>query len=91
MESRGTWSNVTAAEARRIAAALAANLPPPEEIKPATLAETLCIHAHDTGERAFPNLPCRGNRIECRKTGIVTYAAHCRDGICNFYEEERGA
>ena len=91
METRETISNVTASEMRKIVAALAADLPPPEEIKPKNPTETLCIHARDTGERAFPNLPCRGDRIECRKTGVVTYAANCRDGICNFYEEERGA
>ena len=88
MELTETVSNVSAAELRRITAALAANLPPPEEIKPHTLGG-LCRHAVDTGEPAFVGLPCRGNRIECRKTGVVTYAARCRSNIeCKFYTEE---
>ena len=82
-------SNVTAEEMARIVAALAANLPPPEDVKPRTAGGTLCRHARDTGEPAFVGLPCRGNRIECRKTGLTTYAAKCRDGNCNFYEEDR--
>lgn len=81
----GKFSNVTAEEMRRIAAALAANLPPPEEIEPRPVTAALCIHAHDTGVPAFVGLPCRGNRIECRKTGVVTYAAACRAGTCRYY------
>lgn len=80
-------SNVTAEEMARIVAALAANLPPPEDVKPRPPGGTLCRHARDTGEPAFVGLPCRGNRVECRKTGLTTYAAACRDGNCNFYEE----
>ena len=90
METKTVCSNVTRAEMRQILAALAANLPPPEEVKPAKPTGTLCAFAHDTGEPAFVGLPCRGNRIECRKTGVVTYAAKCRDGSCKFYEEEHG-
>ena len=82
-------SNVTPDEMRRIAAALAANLPPPADIAPRRIVPALCIHAHDTGEVAFWGLPCRGNRIECRKTGVVTYAARCRsDAECRFYTDK---
>ena len=81
-------SNVTADEMARVIAAMRDNLPPPEEIKPHTLGG-LCAHARDLGEPAFVNLPCRGNRIECRKTGVLTYAARCRSDIeCKFYKEE---
>ncbi len=69
MIASGKYSNVTAAEMRRLVAALAANLPPPEEIKPRP-AGILCAHARDTGVQAFAGLPCRGNRIECRKSGV---------------------
>ena len=84
----GIISNVTAAEMARIVAALAENLPPPVEIKPRPAGVTLCAYANDTGVAAFVNLPCRGNRIECRKTGVVTFAAACRAGNCNFYTEK---
>lgn len=87
MKWSGTISNVTAAELRRVASALAANLPPPEEVRPRP-SGVLCVHAHDTGKQAFAGLPCRGSRIECRKTGIVTYAAACRPDKCISYEEE---
>ena len=84
----GKFSTVTAAEMRRIVAALAKNLPPPEEIKPRK-GGVLCIHARDTGEPAFAGLPCRGNRIECKKTGVLSYAARCRSDVeCKFYTEE---
>lgn len=87
MTFSGVNSNVTAEETRRIVAALAANLPPPEEIKPHTLGR-LCAHARDTGEPAFAGLPCRGNRIECAKTGVISYAARCRSNTeCKFYLE----
>ena len=80
-----TVSNVTPDEMRRIAAAMAANLPPPADIEPRRIVPALCIHAHDTGELAFAGLPCRGNRIECRKTGVVTCAANCRGGNCKYH------
>ena len=89
MEMRKTISTVSAAEMRRITAALAANLPPPEEVKPAAPTATLCVHARDTGTPAFVNRPCRGNRIECAETGSATYAAACRRENCKFYEEDR--
>ena len=85
MTREGTASNVTAEEMRRIVAALAEDLPPPEGIEPRPAGAALCIHAHDTGVPAFVNLPCRGNRIECRKTGVVTHAAACRSGKCRSY------
>ena len=82
------YSSVTEPEMRRIVAALAENLPPPEEIKPRK-GGVLCVHARDTGEPAFAGLPCRGNRIECKKTGILSYAARCRSDVeCKFYTEE---
>lgn len=88
MRSSGIVSNVTSAEMARIVAALTANLPPPEEIKPKTRVFTLCRHAKDTGEIAFPAAPCRGSRIECKKTGVWSFAAACRSDKCKFYEEE---
>lgn len=58
-------------------------------IKPditAPRAVTRCIHAGDTGERAFVNLPCRGNRIICRRVeGLTTFAAACRPDKCKHY------
>lgn len=52
---------------------------------------TSCRYAEDTGEKAFPNLPCRGNRIVCHKIdGHVSYARACRPGKCKFYEEDTG-
>lgn len=87
MRSEGIRSNVTAAEMQRIVAAMRENLPPPEEIKPRPATATVCRHAEDTGVLAFVNLPCRGNRVECRKTGILSYAAACRPDKCKFHEE----
>jgi len=78
-------SNVTAGELAALLAARRANLPPPEAIRPRPRVGTLCRHAVDTGEPAFLALPCRGNRIECRKTGVTTYAAACRGGNCGYY------
>lgn len=84
----GQYSNVTRAEMRKLVAALAANLPPPEEVRPRK-SGVLCIHAVDTGEQAFVGLPCRGNRVECKKTGVMSYAARCRSNIeCKFYTED---
>jgi len=84
---KGVFSNVTRAEMAKIVAALRDKLPPPEEVKPRP-GGVLCAHARDTGEPAFVGLPCRGNRIECRKTGVISYAARCRSDIeCKFYTE----
>ena len=85
MRREAMISNVTARELAALLAARRANLPPPEAIRPRPRVGTLCRHAVDTGEPAFSGLPCRGNRIECRKTGVTTYAAACRGGNCNFY------
>ncbi len=90
MERNETISTVTAAEMRRAVMNLAAGLPPPEDVAPRP-SGVLCVHAHDTGEPAFVGLPGRGARIECRKTGIVTYAAACRPDKCISYEEEQGS
>ena len=49
---------------------------------------TSCRYAEDTGEKAFPAAPCRGNRIICRKIdGHVSYAKACRPDKCKFYEK----
>lgn len=88
MTSCGTFSNVTAAEMKRVIAALAANLPPPEEIRPRERTFTLCRHAVDTGEIAFPAAPCRGNKIECQKTKVTSFAANCRADKCGYYQEK---
>ena len=80
-------STVTADEMARVVATLRDGLPPPEEVKPRPTG-LLCAYARDLGVAAFVNLPCRGNRIECRKTGVLSYAAKCRDDIeCKFYTE----
>lgn len=84
-------SNVTAGEMAAILAAMAKNVPPPPEIKPVPPGGTMCAHADDTGVLAFPNLPCRGHRIECAKTGIVTFAANCRPDKCNYFSEKKEA
>ena len=86
MELRTILANASAEQLRAAAARLAANLPPPEDVKPRP-SGVLCAHARDTGELAFIGLPCRGNRIECRKTGVLSYAAACRADKCRFYEE----
>ena len=86
MTRDGISSNITAAEARQLIAALGANLPPPEDVKPRR-AGVLCAFARDTGEVAFPAFPCRGNRVECAKTGLTSYAAKCRGGNCKYYME----
>ena len=87
MKAGGKCSTVTADEMRRLVSAMAANLPPPEDVKPRP-SGVLCAHARDTGIQAFVGLPCRGNRIECNKTGVLSYAARCRNDIeCKFYTE----
>ena len=49
---------------------------------------TSCRYAEDTGERAFPAAPCRGNRIICHKIeGHVSYTKACAPEKCNYYEE----
>ena len=88
MERRAIISNVTGAEMAAILAARAANVPPPPEVKPAPPGATICAHAEDTGELAFPAFPCRGHRIECRKTGVVTFAANCRPDKCKSFTEK---
>ena len=87
MKTAGVTSNITADEAQRVIAALAANLPPPEDVK-LRRAGALCVFARDTGETAFPAFPCRGNRVECEKTGLSSYAAKCRSDLeCKYYSE----
>ena len=49
---------------------------------------TSCKYAEDTGERAFPAAPCRGNRIICHKIdGHTSYTKACSPEKCKFYEE----
>lgn len=90
MRREAMISNATVGELAALLAARRANLPPPEEIRPRPRIGTLCRHAVDTGVPAFLGLPCRGNRIECRKTGLVTYAAACRRDKCNYYNAGEG-
>ena len=52
-------------------------------------ASTSCRYAEDTGEKAFPAAPCRGNRIICHKIdGHVSYTKACTPEKCKYYEEE---
>lgn len=88
MKSSGIVSNVTSAEMARVVAALRDDLPPPEEVKPRPAGGSLCRYARDTGIPAFVNLPCRGSRIECEKTGMTSFAAACRSDKCKFYKED---
>ena len=49
---------------------------------------TSCRYAEDTGEKAFPAAPCRGNRIICHKIeGHTSYTKACSPEKCKFYEE----
>ena len=49
---------------------------------------TACCYAEDTGKRAFPAAPCRGNRIICHKIeGHTSYTKACTPEKCKFYEE----
>ena len=49
--------------------------------------KTCCRHAEDTGALAFANLPCRGNKIICKKVeGYISYTAACTPGNCKFFE-----
>lgn len=49
---------------------------------------TSCRYAEDTGEKAFPAAPCRGNRIICHRIeGHVSYTKACTPEKCKFYEE----
>jgi hypothetical protein len=49
----------------------------------------VCKYATDTGERAFANLPCRGNKIICGKIeGHTSYTSACNPGNCKFFEKK---
>ena len=49
---------------------------------------TACRYAEDTGEKAFPAAPCRGNRIICHRIeGHTSYTKACTPEKCKFYEE----
>ena len=49
---------------------------------------TRCRHAEDTGEPAFARLPCRGNRIRCRRMPeLLSFTRNCQPDKCRFYEE----
>jgi len=77
-----------AARRRELAAAMQAGIRAPERSFPVLSAgaATACSHAEDTGERAFVNLPCRGNRIICRRVaGLTTFAANCRPEKCKYF------
>lgn len=76
------------ARRREVAAAMLTGTKAPERHYPPLPAgaETDCIHAEDTGERAFVNLPCRGNRIICRRVeGLMSFAANCRPEKCQYH------
>jgi len=89
-----TFSNVSArdfAERRRqLAAAFREGIPPPPA--PENLSEgrraTRCRYAEDTGELAFLRMPCRGNRIRCRRLPeTYSFTRNCQPAMCRFYEE----
>ena len=49
---------------------------------------TACRYAEDTGEKAFPAAPCRGNRIIChRLEGHVSYTKACTPEKCTLFEQ----
>ena len=49
---------------------------------------TACRYAEDTGEKAFPAAPCRGNRIICHKIeGHTSYTKACTPEKCKYYTE----
>ena len=49
---------------------------------------TTCRYAEDTGEKAFPAAPCRGNRIICHKIdGHVSYTKACTPEKCKLFEQ----
>lgn len=80
MRISGVFTNI----AERVVVPAAAR---PVAAEPSPPVPRGCRYARDTGVRAFVNLPCRGNRIECQKTGISSFAAACRSDKCKFYEE----
>lgn len=84
-----TYSNVTPEEMAQILEQFKTKRR--EEIKlPERIRENkplVCKYATDTGERAFPNLPCRGNKIICSKiAGHTSYTKACNPGNCKFFE-----
>lgn len=59
-----------------------------EGVKPPPASGVRCRYAEDTGEKAFPAAPCRGNRIICHKIeGHTSYTKACTPEKCKFYEE----
>lgn len=51
-----------------------------------------CRYAEDTGKRAFPAAPCRGNRIICHRiAGHTSYTKACTPEKCRFYEKKEEA
>lgn len=86
-----TYSNVTKEEMAAILEHLKSKrreeVEFPERIRQGK--HLVCKHAIDTGERAFANLPCRGNRILCNKIeGHTSYTAACNPGNCKFFEKK---
>jgi hypothetical protein len=84
-----TYANVTEEEMAAILAQLEHKVL--KDIKlPERPGPLVCKFAIDTGERAFANLPCRGNRIICQKIeGHISYATACNPGSCKFFEPNR--
>ena len=77
-----------AARRREVARAMLTGTKVPERYYPPLSAGAAvdCIYAEDTGEIAFVNLPCRGNRIICRRVaGLMTFAANCRPEKCQYH------
>ncbi len=84
MRLAGIFSNAAAAEIRLAAAQLAAGAAAQRRIPPVEDSGK-CVYAMDTGEPACLALPCRGNRIECRRTGGISFTAACRPDKCRFF------
>lgn len=84
-----TFSNCTLEEFKKFEADLSLTA---EKERPLIWGGDACRYAEDTGKRAFPAAPCRGNRIICHRiAGHTSYTKACTPEKCRFYEKKEEA
>lgn len=63
----------------------------PSEVLKRDVSNPVCQYALDTGEKAFANLPCRGNKILCQhpdNKDFISYTKACNPGMCKFFKQK---
>lgn len=86
------YSNITKKELEKLLEAWHKNNPiEPSKVLKRDVSNPVCHYALDTGEKAFANLPCRGNKILCQhpdNKDFISYTKACNPGMCKFFKNK---